>query len=77
MYEKLGKAGGPGVATKAIIAFLVPIGVFIGTLAAGQRLLQGRFEENILTLVSFSLAVCVTLLVVFVIRAMNSPVKKR
>lgn len=77
MYEKLGKAGGSGVAMKAIIAFLVPIGVFIGTLAAGERLLQDRFEENILTLVSFSLAVCVTLLVVFVIRAMNGPVKKR
>ncbi len=76
MYEKLGKATGENVAMKAIVAFLVPIGVFIGTLAAGQWLLQGRFEEKILILVSFLLAVCVTLLVVFVIRAIQGLVKK-
>lgn len=75
-YEKMGKAAGPNVATKAIIAFLVPILVFIGILAAGQRLLKGRFEENILTVVSFLAAVCITLLVVFVIRAIRGPVKK-
>ena len=75
MYENLGKAGGSSVAMKAIVAFLVPIGVFIGVLAASQRLLQGRFEEKILILVSFFLAVCVTLLVVFVIRAVQGPAK--
>ncbi len=62
MYEKLGKAKGSNVAMRAIIAFLVPIGVFIGVLYAGERLLQGRFERKMLTLVSFLLAVCVTLL---------------
>ncbi len=76
MYEKLGKAGGPNVAMKAIVAFSVPIGVFIGTLAAGQRLLQDRFEGKMLTLVSFLAAVCITLLVVFIIRAIRGPVKK-
>ena len=76
MYEKIGKAKGPNVALKAIVAFLVPIGVFIGALAASQRLLQGQFEENVLILVNFLLAVCLTLLVVFVIRAIHGPVKK-
>ena len=76
MYEKLGKAAGPNVAPKVIVAFLVPIGVFIGILAAGQWLLQGQFEGKILTLVSFLLAVSLTLLVVFVIRAVSGPVKK-
>ena len=77
MYEKLGRAGGQNVAVKAIVAFLVPICVFICVLAAGQRLLQGQFEDKILMLVSFLLAVCVTLLVVFVIRAISGLVKKR
>ncbi len=76
MYEKLGKAKGSNVAMRAIIAFLVPIGVFIGVLYAGERLLQGRFERKMLTLVSFLLAVCVTLLVVFAIRTVRGPVKK-
>ena len=75
MYEKLGKATGENVAVKSIVAFLVPIGVFIRVLATSQRLLQGRFEEKALILVSFLLAVCVTLLVVFVIRAIQGPVK--
>ncbi|MEN8128178.1 MAG: hypothetical protein ABFR90_10300 [Planctomycetota bacterium] len=76
MYEKLGKAKGPNVAIKAIVAFLVPIGVFIGGLAGSQRLLSGRFEEKTLTLVSFLLALCLTLLVVFVMRAIRGLVKE-
>ena len=70
-YEKLGAAGGPNVALRVIVAFLVPIGVFIGGLAGSQWLLRGQFEEKILILVSFLLALCLTLLVVFVIRAIG------
>lgn len=76
IYEKLGKTKGPSVAWKVIAAFLVPIAVFIGTLAATQHFLQNRFGEKILTLISFFLAVCLTLAVVFIIRAMNGSVKK-
>ena len=46
VYEKLGKVVGPNLAAKAIVAFLVPIGVFVGSLAAVQQLLCGRFEGN-------------------------------
>jgi hypothetical protein len=74
-YEKLGKATGPNVAWKAIVAFLVPIGVFIGGLSGSQSLLRGRFEEKLLILVSFVLAVCLTLLVVFMIRAICGSTK--
>ena len=76
MYEKLGNAKGPNVAWKVFIAFLVPIAVFIGALVAAQHFLQNRFEEKILTLISFFLAICLTLVVVFIIRALNGPVKK-
>ncbi len=75
-YEKLGKAQGPNVALKVIVAFLVPIGVFIGGLAGIQRLLRGRFEEKMLILVRFLLALCLTMLVVCVIRAFNGSFNK-
>ena len=75
-YEKLGQLGGPNVAMKVIIAFLIPIGVFVGTLAASQHLLRSRLEEKTLILVSFVLAVCITLLVVSVIRAVSGPANK-
>ena len=75
-YEKMGRAEGPNVAPKAIVAFLVPIGVFIGVLAGSQQFLQDRLKENRLILVSFILALCMTLSVVFVIRALSGPNKK-
>ena len=76
MYEKLGKMNGPNVACKVIVAFLVPIVEFIGALITTQHFLQNRFEEKTLTLISFLLAVFLTLLVVFIIRAINGPAKK-
>lgn len=76
-YDKLGKAEGPNVAWKAVVAFLVPIGVFIGVIAGSQQLLEARLDGAGLTMVSFLLAVCVTLLVVVVIRAIHQPDQKR
>ena len=76
MYEKLGKTRGPSVVLKVIVAFLVPIAVFIGILATAQYFLRNQFEEKTLTLVSFLLAVCLTLVVVFIIRAISGPAKK-
>ena len=75
-YDKMGKAKGPNVAWKAVVAFLVPIGVFIGVIAGSQQLLKARLKGPGLTMVSFLLAVCVTLLVVVVIRAFSGPIKK-
>jgi uncharacterized membrane protein len=70
-YEKLGKFQGANVAWRAVVAFLVPICVFIGSLAGSQRLLGNRLEGKLLILVSFALALCLTLLAVIVIRAIN------
>jgi len=75
-YGKMGKAKGPNVAWKAIVAFLVPIGIFVGILAGSQRLFKSRFEGDVLTMVSFFLAFCVTLMVVFMIRAVGGLMKK-
>jgi hypothetical protein len=48
----------------------------IGALFAAQHFLQNRLEEKTLTLISFLLAVCLTLVVVFIIRVVNGPAKK-
>jgi len=72
----MGRAEGPNVAWKAVVAFLVPVGGFIGVLAGSQQFLRDRFKENMLILVSFIQALCITLLVVFVIRALRGPIKK-
>jgi len=73
-YEKIGKAGGPNVAWKVIVAFLVPIGVFIGGLAGSEWLLKDRLDEKARVVVSFFLSVFLTLLIVFVIRAICRPI---
>ena len=44
-YERLGKVKGPSVAIRAIIAFLVPIAVFIIALAGFERLF-GKVVES-------------------------------
>jgi hypothetical protein len=75
-YEKIGKADGPNVAPTAIVAFLVPIAVFIGTAALSQHLLKERFEGVSLTLISFFLALSVTVAVVYAIRGIRGLLKK-
>ena len=75
-YEKIGKSEAPNVAWKAVVAFVLPIIVFIGALAGAQRLLAGRLEDRLLTLVSFLLALFVTLVFLCVVRAIQGPVNK-
>lgn len=75
MYEKLGKAQGPNISWKAILAFLAPILVFIISLAGSEKLLRNQFEDKMLTVVCFSTALAVTLVVIFLIRAIRRPSK--
>lgn len=71
LYERLGHAGGPTVAWKVTAAFLVPILVFIGSLAGANRLLQDNFEGRTLPLITFLAALGITLLVIVFIRAIR------
>ena len=77
MYEKIGNVKGPSVLGKVCLAFITPIFVFIAALAATTALLQDRLEEQSLTLVSFFLAIAVTLAVIFVIRAIRRPSRNK
>jgi len=46
VYEKLGQVQGPSVALKAVIAFLVPIVIFIVVLALSGHIFSGIFEKE-------------------------------
>lgn len=77
MYEKIGKVKGPSVLGKVFLAFLTPIFVFIASLAGATALFKNRLEEQSLTLVSFLLAIAVTLIVIFAIRAIRRPFRNK
>ena len=46
VYERAGKAQGPSVVSKVIIAFLVPVIIFILVLALAEKWLLTSFENE-------------------------------
>jgi uncharacterized membrane protein (DUF485 family) len=75
VYGKLGKAKGPNVIWPVILAFLVPILVFIGCLACADTFLDGRVEGNLLIATTFTIALIPTLAVIFIIRMVRNRFK--
>lgn len=68
-YELLGKVKGPSVAIGAIVAFLVPIAVFIAALAAFQGLGKKTIEnDNGRVALSAFLAICVTFACIMILK---------
>jgi uncharacterized protein YqhQ len=77
-YEQLGKFTGPSVAVKALVAFLLPLGVFIASLALFGRIFKGVIENRIpLTALSFVCALVVTLAYIFAVRFITIHIDKR
>jgi uncharacterized membrane protein len=78
IYEELGKAKGPSVALKAVAAFLVPLVVFIGSLAAFEKISDKITNTKALqTIISFLLALSVTFVCILVIKAAYEHQRKR
>jgi len=72
IYEQLGDSPGPSVALKAILAFLLPLMVFIVSLAVFERVLAGAITtEQMRTALSFVLALLVTFVCVLITRVIN------
>ena len=67
-YEKMGNVDSPNVTVGVLVAFLVPIAVFIGSLAGFQQLFEGWLEEKTSTLLGFLAALSVTFVTILVIR---------
>jgi len=66
IYQKLSNLKGPSVVLKAVVAFLLPISVFIITLAIFEKILSG-FEITADLRTVFSVAASLLVTVVFVL----------
>jgi len=72
IYEQLGDVEGPSVVIKVIVAFLLPLVVFIVSLAAFQQIFAKAISsQRVQTAFSFLLALVVTFICILVIRVVN------
>ena len=69
VYRELGNAEGPPVTTKIVLAFLLPLVVFIVSLGVCERMFAAALSGgSVLTLVSFLMALLVTLTCIVMIK---------
>jgi uncharacterized membrane protein len=72
IYEQLGDSSCKSVTLKVIFAFLLPLIVFIVSLAVFERVLVGTTNiEGLHITLSFVLALIVTFIYVYIIRVFN------
>lgn len=69
IFEKSSKTEGPNVTWPVILAFLVPILAFIVILTWANKLLRDCIEGKSLIVVTFTVALVITLVVIVIIRA--------
>ncbi len=72
IYEQLGDVAGPSVVIKVIVAFLLPLVVFIVSLAVFQEIFAKAIDsQRAQTTFSFLLALVVTFVCILIIRVLN------
>lgn len=72
VYEHLSKIEGTPVVFKVVVAFLLPIVVFIGCLAAFEGILaEVTNSKGVQTVVGFLLALMVSSICIFIVKAIN------
>jgi len=77
VYEHLSRMGGPSVVSKVILAFLLPIVVFIGSLAVFEEILAGVIQSKELqTVTGLVLALVISSGFVFITRLINKGLVK-
>lgn len=77
VYEQFGNVKGSSIVVKVIVAFLLPLIVFIGCLAAFERILSNIVaNRDLRTVFSFLLAVAVTLVCILIIKLINEQISK-
>lgn len=78
VYEQLGKSRGPNVVPKVVVAFLLPIAVFIAALAVSDYMLARAIAgKNLRIMVGFALAGCVSFVCILIVKAVNVRLAKR
>ncbi|MBW8001644.1 MAG: SoxR reducing system RseC family protein [Planctomycetes bacterium] len=78
IYEQMGKQNTPPVAIKVVFAFLVPILVFIGSLALFQALLENTVQaEKLKTAIIFLAALMLTFIYLIAAKFVNEKIKNK
>jgi len=76
VYKQLGKAEGRSVVSKVVLAFLLPLVVFIVLLAGFERILAGVMSaKELRTAISFFLALLGTLALILIIKVIGRLVR--
>ena len=77
IYQQLGNTKNPSVVFKVVIAFLVPLVVFIAALAIFKAILAGIINsKEAQTVLSFLLALVVTSVSILVIKMIGRQLRK-
>jgi uncharacterized membrane protein (DUF485 family) len=77
VYQQLGKAEGPSVVFKVVVAFLLPLMVFIVVLAASEKILAKTINsKESQTAISFLLALFVTSVCILIIKVIYRQLSK-
>jgi uncharacterized membrane protein len=72
IYEQLGDVEGPSVVIKVIVAFLLPLVVFIVSLAAFQEIFAKAISsQRLQAALSLLLALLVTFVCILIVRMIN------
>ena len=72
IYKQLGDVKGPSVVVKVIVAFLLPLVVFIVSLAAFQEIfVRAISSQRLQAAFSFLLALVVTFICILIVRVIN------
>jgi hypothetical protein len=77
IYQQLGKARGPSVAFKAVVAFLLPLLIFIVSLAVFEGILARITDiKGLRIALDFLLALSVTLATMLIIKVISKRLNK-
>jgi len=74
VHEQLGRADGPSVTLEAMVAFLLPLAAFAGTLAVWCLLLQGTVAPRYETPLGCAIALATTTVLM---SAVSTAIKRR
>ena len=77
VYRQLGKAKGPSVISKVVVAFLLPLVVFIASLVVFDHILgKAMNNKEVQTALSFLLALSVSFICILIIKAIYKRLSK-
>ena len=80
VYRHLGNVKGPSIAVKVIVAFLLPMLVFVVSLAIFDRIFTGpwgvrNLSQGLQTFLSFVLAVTTTLICIVIVKILEKIIR--